>query len=159
MSCCFFIDTFPCSARTCKVNFIPKFGKEGCLIVSVFVYGTLLVGEGNHHVAAQHVLSVQPGAVRGRLYDVGAYPALALYDEREAFSEGTVVGEWLEVTEEGLKAMDILEDYYGPGGQNEYERVWVSDISGLREGWVYVWKDVAGLKEITGGSWKKYRIK
>ncbi len=47
-------------------------------MISVFVYGTLLVGESNHYVAEPFLLSVQPGAVRGRLYDVGHYPALAL---------------------------------------------------------------------------------
>ncbi len=45
--------------------------------------------------------------------------------------------------------MDILEDYYGPGQSNEYERVWIADVNGLREGWVYIWQDVSGLIEIT----------
>jgi len=124
-------------------------------MISVFVYGTLLVGESNHYVAEPFVLSVQPGEVRGRLYDVGYYPALALYtNEHEETQESIVVGEWFEVTEEGLKAMDILEDYYGPGQSNEYERVWISDVNGSREGWVYIWQDVTGLIEITSGSWR-----
>jgi gamma-glutamylcyclotransferase (GGCT)/AIG2-like uncharacterized protein YtfP len=123
-------------------------------MISVFVYGTLLVGESNHYIAEPFVLSVQPGAVRGRLYDVGHYPALALPTEHEESQENIVVGEWFEVTEAGLKAMDILEDYYGPGHSNEYERVWITDVNGSREGWVYIWQDVSGLSEITSGSWK-----
>lgn len=123
-------------------------------MISVFVYGTLLVGESNHYVAEPFVLSVQPGAVRGRLYDVGHYPALALPTEHEEEHENIVVGEWFEVTEAGLKAMDILEDYYGPGQSNEYERVWITDVNGSREGWVYIWQDVSSLSEITSGSWK-----
>ena len=55
----------------------------------------------------------KPGAVRGRLYDVGHYPALVRYPSLHSEAqEGIVIGEWFEVTEEGLKAMDILEDYY-----------------------------------------------
>lgn len=124
-------------------------------MISVFVYGTLLVGESNHYVAEPFVLSIQTGAVRGRLFDVGQYPALALHtDEHAEAQESIVVGEWFEVTEAGLKAMDILEDYNGPGQSNEYERVWITDVNGSREGWVYIWQDVSGLIEITSGSWK-----
>ncbi|MFD0697341.1 gamma-glutamylcyclotransferase [Paenibacillus sp. GCM10027628] len=127
-------------------------------MISVFVYGTLLVGESNHQVAAPFVLSVQPGLVRGRLYNVGSYPALVLIEDgQKDAKDHFVVGEWLEVTDEGLKAMDILEDYYGPGATNEYERVWVRDVNGSREGWVYIWEDTTGLKEIESGSWKLHR--
>ncbi|SDN28509.1 Uncharacterized conserved protein YtfP, gamma-glutamylcyclotransferase (GGCT)/AIG2-like family [Paenibacillus sp. yr247] len=120
-------------------------------MIFVFVYGTLLVGECNHSVAAPFLRSVQPGRIVGRLFDVGPYPALALTD-----GDHQVVGEWLEVTEEGLQAMDVLEGYHGPGASNEYDRVWVSDVSGLREGWVYIWSNINGLKEINGSSWKVY---
>ncbi|OPH52005.1 gamma-glutamylcyclotransferase [Paenibacillus ferrarius] len=121
-------------------------------MISVFVYGTLLVGESNHYVVEPYLLSVTTGAVRGSLYQVGDYPALALPAEPD--DERIVIGEWLKVTEEGLSAMDILEDYYGPGQTNEYERVWIRDRNGLHEGWVYIWTDVSGLTEITSGSWK-----
>lgn len=123
-------------------------------MISVFVYGTLLVGEGNHFVAASFVQSVQSGAIYGRLYDVGPYPALLL---TEGNAEQHVVGEWLEVTEEGLQAMDVLEGYYGPGASNnEYDRVWIRDVNGQREGWVYIYPSVAGLRAIHGSSWKEY---
>ncbi|MBP1962458.1 gamma-glutamylcyclotransferase family protein [Paenibacillus aceris] len=122
-------------------------------MISVFVYGTLLVGESNHSVAAPYVQSVQPGAIFGRLFDVGPYPALLLTEENRDWH---VVGEWLEVNEEGLQAMDVLEGYHGPGGSNEYDRVWIRDVSGLREGWVYIYPTVEGLKVINGSSWKEY---
>lgn len=122
-------------------------------MISVFVYGTLLVGECNHPVVAPFVQSVQPGAVYGRLFDVGAYPALLL---SIGGVERHVAGEWLEVTEEGLQAMDALEDYYGPDGENEYDRVWVCDVDGEREGWVYVYSKAEGLPAIEGCSWKAY---
>ncbi|MGG1552108.1 gamma-glutamylcyclotransferase family protein [Paenibacillus ferrarius] len=127
--------------------------RGGIGLVSVFVYGTLLTGENNHFVAKPYVQHVQPGAVHGRLYDVGDYPALQLAEE------GIVEGEWLEVTEEGLQAMDELEWYFGPGHpDNEYERSWVRDMSGAREGWVYHWPErPKDLPRIDETSWKTYR--
>ncbi|MDD9266348.1 gamma-glutamylcyclotransferase [Paenibacillus sp. GCM10023248] len=125
-------------------------------MIFVFVYGTLLVGESNHAVAAPYVKSVQPGTVYGRLFDVGAYPALVL---AEASEGRRVTGEWLEVTEEGLRAMDALEDYYGPGEDNEYDRVWVRDADGVREGWVYTYAQAEGLQVIDGSSWKVYNAR
>lgn len=122
-------------------------------MISVFVYGTLLVGETNHHVVSPYVLSVQPGAVQGLLYDSGSYPALVLSGEHG----GLVEGQWLTVTREGLERMDELEEYYGPGAVNDYERVWVRDmLNREREGWVYVWTDSRDCRLISGGSWKKH---
>ncbi|HHY67017.1 MAG TPA: gamma-glutamylcyclotransferase [Alicyclobacillus sp.] len=121
-------------------------------MVSVFVYGTLLTGERNHRVGAPYLLSVRSGRVRGRLYDVGAYPALVLDD-----SAGEVDGEWFEITDEGLEEMDWLEGYRGPGQENHYERVWVRDSREDLEGWIYVWPDSRGYPEIPMGSWREWR--
>ncbi|MCG6170592.1 gamma-glutamylcyclotransferase [Anoxybacillus sp. LAT_35] len=96
----------------------------------VFIYGTSLVGEVNHHVAAPYVWHVQLGKVNGPLYDVGAYPTLVLGGEEVA------VGEWLTVTEEGIKQMDRLEDYEEGRTNNEYERVWVKDCEQAIKGYV-----------------------
>jgi len=119
----------------------------------VFVYGTLLVGEANHHVAAPYLQHIQPGKVKGRLYDVGSYPALVLGGEE------VVVGEWLTVTEEGIKQMDLLEDYEEGRANNEYERVWVKDCEQDIEGYVYIYapEKVAILPRIQSGSWREYR--
>jgi gamma-glutamylcyclotransferase (GGCT)/AIG2-like uncharacterized protein YtfP len=119
----------------------------------VFVYGTLLVGETNHHVAAPYLLNVQPGKVNGRLYDVGAYPALI------ASEEGEVAGEWLTVTEEGLRDMDALEGYKEGRDNNEYERVWIQDCEQEIEGYVYVYakEKAAHLPLIESGSWREHR--
>ncbi|WP_352432831.1 gamma-glutamylcyclotransferase family protein [Pyrinomonas sp.] len=46
--------------------------------VNVFVYGTLIPGEPNYRIAAPYVRKTRPGALRGHLYDVGAFPALVL---------------------------------------------------------------------------------
>lgn len=119
-------------------------------MIAVFVYGTLLVGESNHSVVCPYLLDVQPGAINGRLYDVGPYPALVRTED-----DRRVEGEWIQVTDEGLAAMDVLETYYGPNhADNEYERIWVKDVNGEREGWVYCWTSPRGLPEINGSSWK-----
>ncbi|WP_445614213.1 gamma-glutamylcyclotransferase family protein [Geobacillus sp. YF-1] len=117
----------------------------------VFVYGTLLMGEDNHPIAAPYVRDVRPGKVKGRLYNVGLYPALVLGEE------GEVEGEWLTVTEEGLKAMDELEDYGEGRDDNEYERVWVRDVCQPLEGYVYVYRPekAVGLPLIPSGSWRR----
>lgn len=123
-------------------------------MIPVFVYGTLLVGEANHHVVAPYVLSARPGVVRGKLYDAGGYPALVL-----SGSGGSrmVEGEWLVIRPEGLPPLDALEEYEGPGGNNDYERVWIRDgVCEEREGWVYVWTHSRGCPLIEGGSWRRH---
>ncbi|QYR22413.1 gamma-glutamylcyclotransferase [Paenibacillus sp. sptzw28] len=123
-------------------------------MISLFVYGTLLTGESNHHVVAPYLIATEPGAVQGKLYNVGPYPALVLSKSRAA---GVIVGEWMTVSESGLPALDQLEHFYAPGdSRNEYERVRVVDIDGNREGWVYVyvWRDPSGYPEIASGSWR-----
>ncbi|MFC0213934.1 gamma-glutamylcyclotransferase [Paenibacillus chartarius] len=118
----------------------------------VFVYGTLLPGERNHHIAAPYVTAEpKAGAVRGWLYDYGPYPGLVL-DKAAPPVEGV----WLKVTEEGLAAMDALEEYFGPSHPgNDYERVEAEDAASDMRGWVYVWADSRGCPLISCGSWRK----
>lgn len=119
--------------------------------IKVFVYGTLQTGEHNHRVVERYVTAAEPGKVMGRLYSIGgAFPALVL-GEKDSYE---VEGEWLTIREGGLQETDRLEGYYGPFKQNFYDRVWISDINGANQGWVYVWKKVDGRPEIKSGSWK-----
>lgn len=121
----------------------------------IFVYGTLLTGERNHHVAAPFLLGVEPGRVRGRLYDAaqGRYPALVLDADGE-----WIEGEWFLVTPEGVTKMDELEAFLGPDHpDNLYERVMVKDADSGACGDVYVWRDPRGCPPIPGGSWRSYR--
>ncbi|WP_281885092.1 gamma-glutamylcyclotransferase [Paenibacillus sp. YYML68] len=123
-------------------------------MIPVFVYGTLLTGESNHHVVASYVRSVRPGVVHGSLYDVGAYPALV---QEHSASGRMVEGEWLLVEDAGLIAMDELEEYYGPGQSNDYERVWIRDAADESlEGWVYVWASSRGCPLIDKRSWREH---
>lgn len=120
-------------------------------MVCIFVYGTLLVGEVNHHVAAPYLLHVEPGTIRGKLYDFGPYPGLVTGGDQ------LIEGEWFQLTDEALAHLDALEEYYGPGQANDYERVWVGDaLRKGREGWVYVWNDSRGCPVIAEGSWRAY---
>lgn len=117
-------------------------------MMRMFVYGTLLPGESNHYLVKPYLLSRRPGRVRGRLYDAGPYPGIVLGGSR------LVTGEWMEVEERALPVLDELEGYYGPGRDNEYERVKVSDADKPElSGWIYVWPDSRGFPEIPGGSW------
>lgn len=122
-------------------------------MIDVFVYGTVLAGERNHHHVASYLKAVQPGAVRGRLYDTGqGYPSLVL--DPTGYE---VLGEWYTITGAGLKKFDELEEYFGPGNANNlYERVQVQDVGNGREGWVYVWTSHQGCPEIPSGSWRQH---
>ncbi|OQM46097.1 gamma-glutamylcyclotransferase [Anoxybacillus sp. UARK-01] len=121
----------------------------------VFVYGTLLTGEVNHEIAAPYLQNVKPGKVKGKLYDVGSYPALVVDQE------GEVVGEWLTITIDGIRRMDELEDYEEGRNDNEYERVWIRDCTQEIEGYVYVYHPdkALHLPLIESGSWRQHRPK
>jgi gamma-glutamylcyclotransferase (GGCT)/AIG2-like uncharacterized protein YtfP len=51
------------------------------LTVSVFVYGTLKRGFANHDRFCCTAIDIKPATVWGRLYDLGAYPALEVPEE------------------------------------------------------------------------------
>jgi hypothetical protein len=50
-------------------------------MISIFVYGTLKRGYANHDRFCHNAIDIQPATVLGRLYDLGAYPALEVPDE------------------------------------------------------------------------------
>lgn len=76
----------------------------------LFVYGTLLRGERNHHYLASARFMGEAATEPGfALYDFGAYPALSEPGEHE------VAGELYEIDEDTLARVDELEehpDYY-----------------------------------------------
>lgn len=85
----------------------------------VFVYGTLLRGECNHHWISPYTSNVRQGMVRGILVDLGPYPALVP-------GKGEVRGEivTLREREQAYLRLDELEDYKGSGHpDNEYEKI------------------------------------
>jgi len=119
---------------------------------TVFVYGTLRRGEPNRIVMQPHLVrDLGRGRIRGALYDWGAYPAATL-DE-----DGVIAGEWVVVTNEGLLALDELEDY-----PELYTRTVVSDLVRDLRGWVYCmpaeWARRGGPR-VSGGDWVAYLAK
>lgn len=126
----------------------------------LFIYGTLLqAGNEFADYLRAHSTSISGGKFKGRLYDLGSYPA-AVYDkEAKAYVYGTVVK--MNEVDEVLKHLD----YYEGIGQAscEYERVLIdvecdgSDESS-RECWVYLLKlSEKGLKLIKGGDYLKFK--
>ncbi len=50
-------------------------------VITLFVYGTLKRGFPNHDHFCRNAIDIQPATVWGRLYDLGAYPALEVPEE------------------------------------------------------------------------------
>ncbi|WP_029422025.1 gamma-glutamylcyclotransferase family protein [Alicyclobacillus macrosporangiidus] len=111
----------------------------------VFVYGTLRKGQYNRGVMEPHlVCELGEGSIHGEMYDLGAFPTIALD------GDGVVVGEWVEVTDDGLAALDALEDY-----PQMYDRTVVRDLNRAAEGWVYhmTGRIPAGARRVESGDW------
>lgn len=116
--------------------------------ILIFVYGTLLPGQSNHGIIAPHAISSRPGRIRGRMVNVGRYPALLLE------SEHSVRGEWMEVALAGLPALDALEEFGGIEERNDYERVWITDADDQAiSGWVYIWTETRGFPYLEEDWW------
>ncbi|MCL6548173.1 MAG: gamma-glutamylcyclotransferase [Alicyclobacillus sp.] len=114
----------------------------------VFVYGTLRKGQGNRRVMEPNLVrELGPGCIRGEMYDLGPFPVVVLG------GEGTVVGEWVEVTEQGLAALDRLEGY-----PHFYDRSVVRDLDREVKGYVYHMRCVpACAQRIAYGDWVVFR--
>src|SRR5262245_14514084 len=127
----------------------------------LFVYGTLrpeLAGPVQRRLLAG-LRPVGPGAVAGRPYDLGEYPALV------AGQDGSrVVGDVLELPDDAavLAALDDYEDYdpADPDG-SLYVRVRrpVRLAGGeTRECWLYAYaRPVEGGRLIAGGDYARWR--
>lgn len=121
-----------------------------------FVYGTLKRGQVNHALIAPAVRDATPATIRGRLYDVGPFPALSAGDE-------TVSGEALTVEAAALpRLLAILDDLEGydpadPAGSMYVRRVVTATAAGGRQFAVYAYfynRDPAGLRHLPGGEWR-----
>jgi len=72
--------------------------------VSLFVYGTLMPGQGNHRRIECFVHRARPGRIHGVLVDLGAFPALIP-------GEGLVKGILLDIDLSALGITDQIEGY------------------------------------------------
>lgn len=125
-----------------------------------FVYGTLLQGESNHHVIAPYLDHVEPGVIRGTLYNYGPYPFLVLTPT------GEVSGEWITIKpgmdSQAIDAVDRLEGYREGETNNLYDRITVQDLKRPEiEGVVYVYPEGSNHVEIrrypviVKGDWRR----
>ncbi len=109
----------------------------------VFVYGTLLRGEVNHHLlGGAEFLGPHRTDACFTLYDLGAYPGLSR-------GGGTAVaGEVYRVGEADMHQLDRLEDY-----PRLYDRVLIPSPYG--RAWMYVYRGrVKDRTVIRSGDWR-----
>ncbi|WP_138752605.1 gamma-glutamylcyclotransferase family protein [Paenibacillus sinopodophylli] len=125
--------------------------------ISVFIYGTLLPGQSNHHVVSPYLkASSREGWIEARLVDCGDYPA-AVRDDIASMRNSIIRGQWIVVDREGLAAMDILEAFSGIEESNDYERAWLCDSKdAAAAGWAYVWGVAHGYPAIEQDYWPDY---
>jgi gamma-glutamylcyclotransferase (GGCT)/AIG2-like uncharacterized protein YtfP len=128
----------------------------------LFVYGTLMstatgaLGKGMRERLQREAQRVGPATIRGRLYDLGRYPALVDSDDPAELVYGEVFA--LNAPRTLLAWLDRYEGIVpGQHGHNEYERVErpVRLDSGQEiTAWVYLYrKSIAGAPRIAAGRW------
>lgn len=109
----------------------------------VFVYGTLLAGEVNHHLLRRaHRLGEHRTEPRFTLVQLGAYPGLI------GSGRTAIYGEVYRVDGAGLKALDRLEDY-----PRLYDRRLIPTPYG--RAWAYIYRgSVDRRRAIPSGDWR-----
>ncbi|AEV28060.1 hypothetical protein SpiGrapes_0196 [Sphaerochaeta pleomorpha str. Grapes] len=133
---------------------------------NLFVYGSLLEGFFNYEkTLVGKVITCVPAKVRGNLFHQSkkGYPALVA-------GEDWVYGELLALShiEENLPLLDQVENYYGEGQANEYDRilkkVFVPSQNCYIEAYVY-WYGLDDLgKEnnpviyLADGNWRSFML-
>lgn len=125
----------------------------------LFVYGTLLRGFHHplHDLIESHGRFAGEARVRGKLYDLGAYPGMIPSEGDEL-----VIGEVYELTKDRDRVMATLDEYEGCDPDepepHEYRRTIVEArlASGERvEAWAYVLnRNATALRRIESGSWR-----
>jgi gamma-glutamylcyclotransferase (GGCT)/AIG2-like uncharacterized protein YtfP len=122
----------------------------------VFVYGSLMRGLHNHHYL-DRARFVCGGYVRGRLWDLGHYPALELAD-----CSGLVAGEVYEIDEAIQHDLDSLEGYNAKTRKGCYLRqtqTVVTDAGAKLLADVYVGNmDLSRLQQIETGPITEYLV-
>lgn len=122
--------------------------------IFVFVYGTLKKGHGNHRRYLDGSVGfaqfIQDDKIEGILYDLGPFPAVQLYTEKDPVENRRICkGEVYKIDEEVLKKLDILEGY-----PSLYDRTLILTKGGIKA-WVYNQKkeDIGSKKILESGIW------
>ncbi len=122
----------------------------------LFLYGSLRRGEGNYLKLelARRLRFMMPGVVRGRLYDLGPYPAFVEGD-------GITRGELFEPADATILAdLDAFEGYdpTDPSG-SWYVRQPIRLDGPSAEAFIYRYNGpIDGRPEIVSGDWVSYRL-
>ncbi|WP_158595112.1 gamma-glutamylcyclotransferase [Oceanobacillus piezotolerans] len=126
-------------------------------MIHVFVYGTLMQGERNHHLLKSATCVYREAYVFGKLLDTGfGYPAW-VYD-KDTFTYGEVY----EVDSSILKELDQLEDYREGRDHNLFERIKITAYND-RDDHIDCYIYAAGERlmnstiEIPHGNWSVYK--
>ncbi|MDR6999193.1 gamma-glutamylcyclotransferase family protein [Neobacillus niacini] len=124
----------------------------------VFVYGTLRKDDCNHNLLKNAACIANHCWTEGKLFDsLHGYPFLVQSNDCR------VVGELYLVDDAQLSDLDRLEDYYGYGKDNLYDRVEqvVHTDTGNYHAFVYVLpdnKNSKNMKLIENGDWILYKV-
>jgi gamma-glutamylcyclotransferase (GGCT)/AIG2-like uncharacterized protein YtfP len=115
---------------------------------AVFVYGTLLSGEGNHRLLAGGAFLGDARTAPGfELYDLGAFPGMV------ARGAGVVAGEVYGVDDATRARLDALE-----GHPQFYRRRAIRLADGKRvDTYLLRLAQVKGCEVIASGSWLEHR--
>jgi len=133
-----------------------------------FVYGTLKRGECRQTLWPFPPLEIRTGYVRGRLYDLGEYPALwtgdCEHDEDAETAVGETAWDWIEgeawVFSDAdmmttIRKLDEIEQTDQPGFLNLYDRILVRvhDQAG------FAGSELAYAYQYSTGSWLDDRLR
>lgn len=126
---------------------------QGLKMTTVFVYGSLLHGMGNHRVIAGSLRLCEDREIRTapkyRLYSLGGFPGLV-----EGGSTA-VLGELYVVEPATLERLDRLE-----GHPRFYERKMILLASEIPvASYVLPLERVEGCEEVASGDWRKFQEK
>ncbi|MCB2184960.1 MAG: gamma-glutamylcyclotransferase [Deltaproteobacteria bacterium] len=128
------------------------------LIPRIFVYGTLLEGQRNHHfiTADRHIAPPQEARLPGLLYDFGAFPGY--WPEKD----GWVWGQLWEVDDldEILVKLDVLEGFYGWDQPDNFYRRELREVELAPRGgellaWTYCLCERPLKPAIKSGDWRR----
>lgn len=123
----------------------------------LFVYGTLLKGLRRGHGIhfGKRTRFIGPATVKGRLIDLGEYPALV----KTSANDGVVVGELYDIIDQDL--WNIIDDYEGihdPNPEYRREKIYAT-INGQRKqvhAYLYARSDYSSYSVIDFPSFAEY---
>jgi gamma-glutamylcyclotransferase (GGCT)/AIG2-like uncharacterized protein YtfP len=114
----------------------------------IFVYGSLLRGEGNNRRLAGDDF-VREATARGRLYSLFAFPG-ARFDQ-----SGTIHGEVYDVSEQSLMGLDFLEGYDPMRRKSSHYTREKIKLDDGEEVYSYQYnQDLQGLPVVVNGDWR-----